>query len=343
MNIIYKVVLLVPLTLAYLIQAMPSGYASELYVETKADIERQSVEVGSNGLNAIDANAAQHRLVQTAPVLAQFPTVLRYYQSDSRFQYRIALLNLVLDKTATKYGPAKLEPLEQVVTQSRGLVMLQENEIDVVFLATTKQREQEFLPVRVPIMRGILGLRVLLIHKDNIDRFAAFGRSDVNSAELGSFEQFKQQFEAGFVFHWADMAILDSNNIAVQKQPTYQNLFAMLNAKRFDYFPRGVNEAWREQRENSARYPDLVIEKQIALHYEYPVYFFVNKDNQLLAQRLEEGLSLALNDGSFKQLFLKHHKAQIKQAQLPLRRLFHLDNPTLPANTPVIDKSWWLN
>ncbi|CAM3316770.1 hypothetical protein SHPE106448_07660 [Shewanella pealeana] len=285
--------------------------------------------------------------IDTVVGLASEPLILKYFQVDSRFNYRIALLNLVLEKTASKYGTVKLEPLEQVVTQSRGLVMLEDNEIDVVFLATTKQREQEFLPVRVPIMRGILGLRVLLIHKDNVERFAAVASSEndslkIDSIEIDSFVQFKQQFEAGFVFHWADMAILDSNNISVQKQPTYQNLFAMLNAKRFDYFPRGVNEAWREQRENSGRYPDLVIDKHIALQYEYPVYFFVNNNNPLLAERLEEGLNLALNDGSFKQLFLKHHKAQIKQAQLPKRKLFYLDNPTLPANTPVIDKSWWL-
>ncbi|MCG9728789.1 hypothetical protein L1D44_02815 [Shewanella sp. Isolate13] len=264
------------------------------------------------------------------------PQVVKYYQQDSRFNYRIALLNLVLEKTAAKYGLAKLEPLEQVVSQSRGLVMLQDNQIDVVFLATTKQREQSFLPVKIPIMRGILGLRILLIHRDNIERFAAVANSATDS-----FGQFKQ-LEAGFVFHWADLAILESNHIPVQKQPNYENLFAMLNAKRFDYFPRGVNEAWRELAEHSKAFPDLVIDKHIALQYEYPVYFFVNNNNGALAKRIEEGLHMALADGSFKRLFLKHHKAQIKQAQLPQRKLFYLDNPTLPAGTPAIDKSWWL-
>ncbi|GIU28589.1 transporter substrate-binding domain-containing protein [Shewanella schlegeliana] len=269
--------------------------------------------------------------------LSTEPQVVKYYQLDSRFNYRIALLNLVLEKTAAKYGTAKLEPIEQVVTQSRGLVMLQDNEIDVVFLATTKQREQAFLAVKIPIMRGILGLRVLLIHRDNIDRFASVAGSTADS-----FEQFKQ-LEAGFVFHWADLAILESNQIPVQKQPNYENLFAMLSAKRFDYFPRGVNEVWREIAEYSKAYPDLVVDKYIALQYEYPVYFFVNKNNTTLAKRIEEGLNRALADGSFKQLFLKHHKGLIKQAQLPQRKLFHLANPTLPASTPEIDKSWWLH
>lgn len=273
--------------------------------------------------------------------LASELLVLKYFQVDSRFNYRIALLNLVLEKTAAKYGAAKLEALEQSVTQSRGLVMLENNEIDVVFLATTKQREQTFLPVRVPIMRGILGLRVLLIHKDNVDRFAAVARSEVDSSGVDSFDLFKQEFEAGFVFHWADMAILESNHIPVQKQPNYENLFAMLSAKRFDYFPRGINEIWRELAEHSDTYPELIVDEHLALEYEYPVYFFVNKTNAELAKRIEVGLNIALADGSFKRLFLKHHKDQIQRAQLSKRKLFYLDNPTLPADTPLIDKSWW--
>ncbi|MGS0680536.1 hypothetical protein ACVBIL_05155 [Shewanella sp. 125m-7] len=238
-----------------------------------------------------------------------------------------------MQKTASQYGEAKLEGLKESVTQRRGLLMLADNKIDVVFLATTVAREQDFLPVKVPIMRGILGHRLLLIHKDNQKKFG----------KIVDLAQLKRQTEAGFVVHWADMKILEHNNIRVQKQPIYENLFVMLSAKRFDYFPRGINEIWDEVITYRDSAPNLVVDKHIVLHYEYPVYFFVNKHNKKLAERIELGLERALKDGSFKRLFLAHHKTILSQAQLAERIQFNLDNPTLPPNTPKIDKSWWLN
>jgi len=117
----------------------------------------------------------------------------------------------------------------------------------------------------------------------------------------------------------------------------------MLSVKRFDYFPRGINEAWNEISEKKEKYPNLAVDPYIALYYPYPVYFFVNKNNLKLADRVERGLTIALEDGTFKALFLKYHSKIIQQADLNNRKIFILKNPTLAEGTPEPDTSWWLD
>ncbi|MCP4350231.1 MAG: amino acid ABC transporter substrate-binding protein, partial [Desulfobacterales bacterium] len=92
-------------------------------------------------------------------------------------------------------------------------------------------------------------------------------------------------------------------------------------------FPRGINEAWKEISEMGSKYPNLTVEPSIAIYYPYPVYFFVNKQNLKLADRIERGLKILMKDGSFEKLFLKYHDAVIGQADLKNRKMFELENP----------------
>lgn len=79
-------------------------------------------------------------------------------------------------------------------------------------------------------------------------------------------------------------------------------LIDMLASKRFDYFPRGLHEVYSEQK--IAAEKNIVVEDSIMLHYPVPIYFFVNKNNVALANRIERGLRIAMQDGSFDELFL---------------------------------------
>ena len=259
------------------------------------------------------------------------PCTIHYFQHDSRYAYRTALLQLVLDKTLDE-GLCVLRPQFTTVTQDRGLALLQEGRIDVVSVPTTLQRERELLPVRFDILRGLLGYRVLLIRKQQQADFAA----------VKSWEELRR-FRLGFGSQWADLPLLQYNSFHVVATPQYESLFGMLARGRFDAFPRGLNEAWQELSERQTEFPDLMVEPTLALNYPWPVYFFVRKDNQALAERLQRGLLKAEADGSMHKLFMQHHGQLLQQANLNERRLFQLVNPALPPGTPKADTSWWLS
>ena len=46
-------------------------------------------------------------------------------------------------------------------------------------MGTNQLREKKYLPIRIPIQRGLLGYRVFLIHKDNVALFKSI--SEPNS------------------------------------------------------------------------------------------------------------------------------------------------------------------
>lgn len=258
------------------------------------------------------------------------PCTIHYFQHDSRYAYRTALLQLVLEKTLDE-GRCVLSPQFTTVTQDRGLALLQEGRIDVVSVPTTLQRERDLRPVRFDILRGLLGYRVLLIRKQHQADFAAVQTPE----EL-------RRFRLGFGSQWADLPLLQYNGFNVIAAPQYESLFGMLARGRFDAFPRGLNEAWQELSERQTDFPDLMVEPTLALNYPWPVYFFVRKDNQALAERLQRGLLKAEADGSMHQLFMRHHGHLLQQANLTKRRLFQLVNPALPPGTPKTDTSWWM-
>ena len=268
-------------------------------------------------------------LALSLPVWAA-PCTIRYFQQDARYAYRTALLQLVLDQTAEE-GRCQLSPQFTTVTPDRGLALLQEGRIDVVSVPTTLRRERELRAVRFDILRGLLGYRVLLIRKQRQAEFAAVR----SLAEL-------RRFRLGLGSHWADLPLLQYNGFQVMATPRYESLFAMLARGRFDAFPRGVNEAWQELAEQQGSFPDLRVEPTLALHYPWPVYFFVRRDNQPLADRLHRGLMRAQADGSLQRLFMEHHGNLLQQANLAKRRLLLLSNPGLPPGTPKADTSWWL-
>ncbi len=260
-------------------------------------------------------------------------TEIRYFQTDLRYEYRIKLLDLALSKNEKKWGAYLLIPESRKMTQGRGALLLEHNEgVDVAFFPTSIEREIKFRAIQIPILQGILGYRVLLINRDSRYKFS----------KIKTFKQLRKKFVAGFGKHWADITILKANKIEVMSSPQYELLFAMLNRNRFDHFPRGINEAWNEIQKYKKKYPKIMIEPNIALYYPYYVYFFVSKNNKILADRILNGLELALKDGSFKALFLEHHQHLFEQASLSSRRIFTLENPSLPQKRGDPKLEWWL-
>ena len=89
-----------------------------------------------------------------------------------------------------------------------------------------------WLPVRVPTRRGLLGFRLLLIRRQRQSEFRNIRSLD----EL-------RRFSIGQGFAWSDAEILRSQGLRVETG-SYEGLFRMLAAGRFDCYPRGINEVF---------------------------------------------------------------------------------------------------
>ena len=296
----------------------------------RGDRQTRGVWRGRRGLRAVRALATCAVVLLAIPGMATAATTLRYFPAGSIYEYRWKLLELVLAYERGSAGEVRLQPYAEDVTQNRGIALMQAGAIDVIALGTNQERERQMRPVRIDILRGIVGFRLLVIRAVDQPRVA---RIDAGALP--------QQLSFGLNSQWADLPIMRANGYTVVTTPAYENLFEMLAAGRFDAFPRGLNEARRELEARKLTYPQLAIEKSKALFFPFPVYFWVNKNNPALAQRIERGLARALADGSFRRLFEGYHAVEIAALRNEKRQVIYLTNPTLPAGTLPPDTRWW--
>lgn len=246
--------------------------------------------------------------------------------TDLRAIYPVAVLHLALGKAGVA---AEIVPAAVPMEQGRAIRALAAGRlIDVLWTVSTPERERQLRPVRVPIDRGLIGWRVLLVERSALPRFR--GVEDVGGlARL-----------VGAQGHdWPDLAILRANGLEVLASPHYASLFDLLARGRIDYVPRGVGEVRPEASARAAM--GIVIEPNLLLHYPSALYFFVHPDNVALAAQLDRGLRLAHEDGSLGALFEQAFGEDLAALHLARRQRITLANPLLPAGTPLSHPGWW--
>ena len=202
--------------------------------------------------------------------------------------------------------------------------------IDVIFGGTNVEREAEYLPVRFPMLRGLNGWRIALVHKDNADIFSNIS----NVKDLAT-------LRAGLFHDWSDTAVMESNGIPVVKASHYSALYSMLDKKRFDYFPRSVLEIDNDYEQ--FKHLDIQINKTLLIHYPTAYYFFVAKHNQSLAADIELGLNRAYADGSLTKLFMQFYGDVIDKYTLEDAKVIRLRNSFLPEATPLDRTEIWID
>lgn len=239
------------------------------------------------------------------------------------------LLNAALKRGAVydvryPYGEIETLPLS---TRINGL---KNGELDVFYALATPEYEKDFIPVYIPIYRGMMGMRLAIIKQQNSDLFAGVK----NIGDL-------KAFTAGQGKFWADSKILEFNAVPLVKELKYKNLFPMLEADRFDYFPRGIQEPWAEVTQHASL--GLTVDKHIMLWYIAPFYYFVPRSKPALAKHLTEQLELMIEDGSFITLFNEdpYIQSALSEANVAERTIVKLKNPFLSEKTPIDRKELW--
>jgi ABC-type amino acid transport substrate-binding protein len=263
------------------------------------------------------------------PLCAMGATVIYYPRPESGpnepARYAQKLLEQVLKRAGGHY---RVERYLVRMHQVRAIEHLKSGEgIDVLNTMTSIAREQEMLPVRIPIDKGLIGWRLMLIRQSQAATFRA----------ITSLEDLKK-LTAGQGKDWPDTQVLNAGGLRVYGTSDYMSLFKLLENGRIDYFPRGVTEAWADLELHPQ---NLMVEPTIALRYPTAIYFFVRKGNTRLAADITAGLEKMIADGSFEKLFQEYYGATIRRARFKDRRIFELPNPVMPPGMPLARKNLW--
>jgi hypothetical protein len=250
--------------------------------------------------------------------------------SDPNAEYAIAMLRLALSHIDEEY---RIEINTQDLTQSRVEEEVRLNgKLNLLFTSSGGRLEEDLRPIRIPLFKGLLGYRIFIINEDNQHRFD----------NITTLEQLKK-VSVGQGRTWGDTFILKTAGFNVITTTKYDGLFYMVEGGRFDAFPRGVHEPFVELAARPEM--ELAIEKNLMLAYKMPFYFFASKESEAMAQDIERGLNAAIANGSFDEAFMNARAVQdvIQKANMKNRRVFHIDNPLLPPETPLEREELWFD
>lgn len=268
-----------------------------------------------------------------APLRAEIRVV--YPQQESGMtqhtDYYFMLMQSALEHTRAKYGDFTLSYSVYAMNRARAELELstENGRIDASVFGWTAERGKKFYQVKVPLDRGLIGYRVLLIRKADQEKFSTVRTLD----DL-------KQFRFGLLEAWSDLTILQHNKLTVVPGNTFEGLFKMLDIGRFDAFSRDINEIQRELEQHSNELPSLAIENTLLLRYPSARYFFVKKTpaGLKLGARIEAGLEMMKKDGSLDALFIKYRSEEIGKFKLNERHIIDLVNPSSPPDADKLPK-----
>ncbi len=211
-------------------------------------------------------------------------------KQDHDDYYYSHLLELALTKTVPTHGPFKLSFVPVMPITNRLLREIERGRIDVTWMPHSQNLRYNIVPIPIRLLKNLSDYRVFLIRTEDQERFSAV-KSLTDLRKL----------KGGIGSHWPDRQVMEENGLPLVLSMSYFNLFKMLKSHRFDYFSRGIYQVRIEVETYASQ--GIALESSLFLRYENPVYFYVRKDNKALMERIEQGLKIALADGSFNELF----------------------------------------
>ncbi|EWH10495.1 hypothetical protein DS2_07673 [Catenovulum agarivorans DS-2] len=249
-----------------------------------------------------------------------------------RDAYHTELLQAILNTAESDQYTAKSYPLS-IPHQRAFELLVARTDIDIMIGYATQERLDAYQAIQYPIMKGLSGWRVALVHENQLDTLKA----------VKTLEQLKA-FKPGMFHTWTDNRIFEHNGISPVKGAHFIGLFRMLHKQRFDYFPMSILEAAREAELYKQEYKlSIAVDPHVLITYPVCFYFYVEKNNHKLARLLNSGFEQIIQTGEFDKIFEKHHSQLIKKFLTGDRNIIRLVNPLLPNSVPLNRPELWVH
>ncbi|MEP3047349.1 MAG: hypothetical protein ABJL55_10420 [Roseibium sp.] len=271
-----------------------------------------------------------------ASLIATPANALEFLIGDERgstdtTNYEVGLINLALEKAD---GDHTLRFADTgTANQTRLLETLASGKANfhVIYSGIDQERFDKLATVPIPLQRGLLGHRILIVSENSKDTVA----------DVKTMDDLKK-ITIGSGTGWPDTTILERAGLTIE-QTQYENLFKMVSLERIQGFARGVAEPYAELEVRKDSLPNLRIDESILIVYPFDVFFFLNKNDKERYDILFQGLTRAYEDGSFMNYFQNHPRIRdvFEQAQIDERLRFEINNPLLPPKIAAIPDKYW--
>lgn len=236
-------------------------------------------------------------------------------KSVARQEYEYQLFELLAADSK------ELEPIHNDLTdypaaEDEGAVFDNGADALVTIAGNKKFAGKPLIEVKIPLCRGLLGWRLMVVARERIDEFR-----DLTLAQLKS-------KRVGVPATWVDAELFRANGFDVVERGSLDDMLGWIEQGEVDFMTLGVNEIHDTLADPNQQTRNLAIEPTLALYYPFPVVFYVNKNGAQLAERL--GQQWQEKQQMVAEHFFAHYGEAIAKADLAHRQVMTLTNPMLP-------------
>jgi len=236
-------------------------------------------------------------------------------KTPSRQVYEQQVLQAALSAAGVKEA-INSDERELSISEESSVFSQQLFDVFATVQGNPKLNKENKILIPQPIMKGLLGQRLLIIRQTDSAMFGAINQTD----EM-------KKIRSGIPTGWADVALFKANHYNTIEMGDFDTIFQHLVNNDFDYLALGANEIEQVYQQAELEKLGLTIAPTLMLEYPFPVVFYVNPNNPELAQQLNTGLDMIIKDGTLNAMFDKHFGHLYSRLHLADRTRFKLNNP----------------
>lgn len=204
-----------------------------------------------------------------------------------------------------------------IIPQTRAIQMLEDNEVSILWLIQSAERDEQYTPVKVGLTNGLIGHRIFLIPSGEEDAY-------MNVTNLDDFRSLGKV--GAFGKEWFDAKVWAYNDLSyVGIEGEWRVIYDMLAAgnRSIDYFSRGFTEIAVD----AAAHPELAIESQLIFIYDRDFRFYLSASAAPYKDVLEEALTQAAASGLTDELIRQYWATDLETLNFDNRVKIVLDTP----------------
>ena len=195
---------------------------------------------------------------------------------------------------------------------------LSSGQLSIYWMLNTNQRNETYTPIPIDLTNGLIGKRLLLIHRG--------AQPDYDG--INNLDEFRTRDKIGALGEgWFDINVWKKNSLKhTVFSGEWRKVYKPLTKgnRGIDYFPRGANEITYDLAAN----PELQIERNLLLIYDRDFWFYLSPKAEKYKDIIYLSLKRAKEEGLMDTLIDKHWGEIFKELNLVNRVKLNLETPS---------------
>ena len=266
------------------------------------------------------------------------PVVLGRGLAGDKDSFKIQLLRLVMQRSGVPHAigfsasPIAQDAAVDALASGASSGTQNPQAITVGVYGAGPELNQRLRAIPIPISGGLLGLRVGWTHSESLAKLSAVQ----NLADLRRVTLLQGQ-------GWSELGLFDHSVLRTYAAPP-QYLFRLVAEQRVELFPQGIGDLQVQQPTAAKWSSNIEIEPHLLIAYPFAGFFYVNPDNDALAEAIALGFERAIADGSYQALLERRVMTPWLKQNLSLRerQVIFVPNPNVGDGLEDVEPRHWL-